>query len=119
MTPPYFYAVLEQHLSILGVYMPVIFSTPTSHRVFMFDKDASLMLKAMKTSGNIPGALFPEAVPDALSSLQERVQIESNDEDESSAEDNNYVGIQKKATPLIELMERAINQNEKLLWEQG
>ncbi len=99
--------------------MPVIFSTPSSHRVFMFDKDASMMLKAMKTSGNIPGALFPEAIDDALKALQERVQLESNDENESATDDDNHVGIQKKALPLMELMQRAIEQNEKLLWEQG
>ena len=99
--------------------MPVIFSTPTSHRVFMFDKDANMMLKAMKTSGNIPGALFPEALGDALAALQERVQLESNDEDDSVADDDNHVGVQTKALPLIELMQRAIEQNEKLLWEKG
>jgi len=99
--------------------MPVIFSTPSSHRVFMFDKDANKMLKAMKTSGNIPGALFPEAIEDALSSLEERVQLESNDEIETVAEDDNHVGIQTKAMPLIELMQRAIEQNEKLLWEKS
>lgn len=99
--------------------MPVIFSTPSSHRVFMFDKDASMMLKAMKTSGNIPGALFPDAIDDALKSLQERVQLESRDEVELETDDDNHVGIEKKALPLIELMQRAIEKNEKLLWEKG
>ena len=99
--------------------MPVIFSTPTSHRVFMFDKDASMMLKAMKTSGNIPGALFPEAITDALDSLKERVQIEVNEVDEAAVNEEDHVGIQKKALPLMDLMQRAIEQNEKLLWEQG
>jgi len=99
--------------------MPVIFSTPSSHRVFMFDKDATMMLKAMKTSGNIPGALFPEAINDALMALQERVQLDSSDEDEATTEDDNHIEIQKKALPLIELMQRAIEQDEKLLWEKG
>lgn len=100
--------------------MPVIFSTPSSHRVFMFDKDANLMLKAMKTSGNIPGALFPEAIPDALSSLEKRVQLESNDEETNVTDKNSdHVGIKSKALPLIEIMLRAIENNEKLLWEQG
>jgi len=101
--------------------MPVIFSTPTSHRVFMFDKDANMMLKAMKTSGNIPGALFPEAISEALSALEDRVQLENNEEEETNSTDKNsdHVGMKTKALPLIELMQRAIEQNEKLLWEEG
>ncbi|MEH6457251.1 MAG: DUF1840 family protein [Cocleimonas sp.] len=108
--------------------MPVIFCTPTSHRVFMFDKDAAFMLNAMKTSGNIPGALFSEAVTGALESLKSRIELDANEEgsneedtEQSSANDNdsNYVGVNTKALPLIELMERAIEQNEKLMWDKG
>ncbi len=55
--------------------MPVIFNTPTSHQIFMFDKDAAFMLKAMKTRGNILGALFPEAVIDALEALNSRIEL--------------------------------------------
>lgn len=99
--------------------MPVIFSTPTSHRIFMFDKDAQIMLKAMNTSGNIPGALFPEMIAEALRALQERVQVESHSEEEQANDDDAPVGINTKALPLIELMQRAIEKNEKFLWEQG
>ena len=99
--------------------MPVIFSTPTSHRVFMFDKDAKFMLKAMHTSGNIPGALFPEAVADALEALQKRIEIESNEEDSAQAEDSKHVDINTKALPLIKLMQGAIEQDEKLMWDKG
>lgn len=99
--------------------MPVIFSTPTSQRVFMFDKDAAKILKTIKTSGNIPGALFPEAIPDALKALQDHIKLESDNDEAQSAEDSNYVGIKTKALPLIELMQRAIEQNEKLMWDEG
>lgn len=113
--------------------MPVIFCTPTSHRVFMFDKDAAFMLKAMKTSGNIPGALFPEAVTDALDALKSRIELDANEEGSSeegsneedveqssvSDKDSDYIGVNTKALPLIELMKRAIEQNEKLMWDKG
>ena len=99
--------------------MPVVFNTPTSHRVTMFDKDATFMLKAMKTSGNIPGALFAEAIPDALKGLEERIKLESNDEASENTDDSNYVGLNTKALPLIKLMQRAIEQNEKLMWDKG
>jgi hypothetical protein len=96
--------------------MPVTFKTPTSHRITMLDKDAAFMLKAMQTSGNIPGALFTEALPDALKALKDRVEFEKNDED---TDDNNYVGVNTKALPLVELVERAIKKNEKLMWDKG
>ena len=99
--------------------MPVIFSTPTSHRVFMFDKDAKIMLEAMRTSGTIPGALYPEALADALKGIQERIQKDTSPEDEKSTEETQAVGIQTKALPLIELIQSAIVENEKLLWKQG
>lgn len=99
--------------------MPVTFNTATSHRVTMFDKDAAFMLKAMKTSGNIPGALFAEAVPDALEDLKTRIALESTEDAPENTDDSNYVGVNTKALPLIELLERAIEQNEKLLWDNG
>lgn len=105
--------------------MPVIFSTPTSHRVFMLDKDAAFMLKAMRTSGNIPGALFSEDIPSALSELQARLQLEQQNHEENEEQnaatnqDNDFVSINTKALPLVELLERAVAQNEKLLWTEG
>ena len=105
--------------------MPVIFNTPTSQRVIMFDKDAAFMLKAMKTSGNIPGALFPEAVSEALEALKTRIDLENNAENtdteqsNSNDDDNDHIGLNTKALPLIELMEKALAQNEKLLWDHG
>ena len=101
--------------------MPVIFNTPTSERIIMFDKDADFMLKAMKTSGNIPGALYADDVSDALKALKNRVEIESNDTELESNNDNDsdHVGLNTKALPLIELMQKAIDQEEKLMWDNG
>ena len=102
--------------------MPVIFSTPTSHRVFMLDKDADFMLKAMQTSGNIPGALYSEAASDALEALKSRIELDSEEDSEKNpdgGDNKDYIGINTKALPLIELMQRAIDQNEKLIWDKG
>lgn len=99
--------------------MPVIFKTPTSHSVLMLDKDAELMISAMETSGNIPGALFPEYIADSLDSLIKKVKIESDNEIPDQDDDSNHVSINNKALPLIELMKTAIENNEKLLWDKG
>lgn len=103
--------------------MPVIFSTPTSHRIFMFDKDAILMLQAMQISGKIPGALFPEALEDALKALKKTIELANEKEDfdpnDLKNNDSNYVTANTKALPLIELIQRAIEKNEKLIWNKG
>lgn len=99
--------------------MPVIFKTPTSQRVIMLDRDAEMMLKTISTSGNIPGALYPEAIPAALEALEARIKLESNDEDLAQTEDSDQVGIHTRAFPLIELMQSAIEKNETLMWDNG
>ncbi len=99
--------------------MPVIFKTPTSQRVIMLDRDAEMMLKTISTSGNIPGALYPEAIPAALEALEARIKLESNDEDLAQTEDSDQVGIHTRAFPLIELMQSAIEKNETLMWDKG
>lgn len=100
--------------------MPVIFKTSTSHRVIMLDKDANMILKTFHTSGNIPGALYAEAIPDALEALKARIKLEThNDDVAKSEEDNNQVGLHTKAFPLIELMKSAIEKKETLMWNKG
>ena len=99
--------------------MPVIFKTATSQRVIMLDRDAEMMLKTISTSGNIPGALYPEAIPAALEALEARIKLESNDEDLAQTEDSDQVGIHTRAFPLIELMQSAIEKNETLMWDNG
>lgn len=101
--------------------MPVIFKTPTSYRIFMLDSDAKFILEALQTSGNIPGTLFPEALPSALETLKNRVEIASDVGVDVSTqdEDGDDVSIHTKAAPLIELIQTAITQNEKLMWDKG
>jgi len=99
--------------------MPVIFKTPTSHRVIMLDKDANMMLKTFHTSGKIPGALYPEAIPDALDALKTRIKLESHDEGVEKNEDDKHVGLHTRAFPLIKLMQSAIEKSETLMWDKG
>ena len=100
--------------------MPIVFSTPTSHRVIMLDRDAEMMLKTIHTSGNVPGALYPEAIPAAIEALEARIKLESHNEEESAkTEDSDAVDMQTRAFPLIELMHSAIEKNETLMWDEG
>lgn len=100
--------------------MPIIFKTQTSQRVIMLDKDANMMLKTFHTSGNVPGAMYPDAIPDALVALETRIKLETHEEEVAKTEgDNNQVGLHTKAFPLIKLMKSAIEKNETLMWNKG
>jgi len=85
----------------------------------MLDRDANMMLKTFHTSGNIPGALYSEAIPDALEALKTRIKLESHDEELAQTEDNDHVGVHTRAFPLIELMQSAIEKSETLMWDKG
>ena len=100
--------------------MPIIFRTPTSHRVVMLDSHADIVFKTIRTSGNIPGALHPENIPAAIEALEARIKLEShNDEESAQTEDSDAVDMQTRSLPLIELMQSAVEKNETLMWDKG
>ena len=100
--------------------MPIIFRTPTSQRVIMLDQHAEMILKTIHTSGNVPGALYPEAIPAAIEALEARIKLESlNDEESAQTEDSDAVDMQTRSLPLIELMQSAVEKNETLMWDKG
>ena len=100
--------------------MPIIFRTPTSQRVIMLDQHAEMILKTIHTSGNVPGALYPEAIPAAIEALDARIKLESlNDEESAQTEDSDAVDMQTRTLPLIELMQSAVEKNETLMWDKG
>ena len=100
--------------------MPIIFRTPTSQRVIMLDQHAEMILKTIHTSGNVPGALYPEAIPAAIEALEALIKLESlNDEESAQTEDSDAVDMQTRSLPLIELMQSAVEKNETLMWDKG
>ncbi len=99
--------------------MSIIFNTSTSQRVIMLDRDAEIMLKTIHTSGSVPGALYPEAIPAAIEALEARIKLESHEEESAKTEDSDAVDMQTRAFPLIELMHSAIEKNETLMWDEG
>ena len=100
--------------------MPIIFRTPTSQRVIMLDQHAEMILKTIHTSGNVPGALYPEAIPAAIEALEAKIKLESqNDEESAQTEDSDAVDLQTRSLPLIELMKSAVEKNETVMWDKG
>ena len=104
--------------------MLITFETKAYANITMFGDIAKKLIKYMGHSGNVPGAILAEDLPKALERLRSGVQsemlVEQMSESESEQDDNdNYVSIDKRAKPLIELIEAAIAQNVDVMWDQS
>jgi len=101
--------------------MLVTFKTSAHGNITMFGDVAKSLLLLMGQSGNVPGALMSEDVPQALQQLQDGIK-QNNDEEPAPPldEDDNApapVAISVRAKPLVELLEAAIASNESVMWE--
>ncbi len=104
--------------------MLITFQTDSYANITMFGDIALKLLKYMGHSGTVPGAIKAEDIPIALDMLKQAVSAEIKsagdkpdaelDEDEAE----NYVSIDKRAKPLIELLEAAAAQNEDVMWDK-
>lgn len=92
----------------------------------MFGDAAEALLKMMGQSGNIPGAIMAESVPQALANLQAALKVEEAKPEpddvasDISADDDdraNKVALATRAVPLIELLEAAIKSNDNVQWD--
>lgn len=109
--------------------MLVTFTTNAYSDITMFGTAAVALLKLMGQSGNVPGAIMAEDVPAALAQLNDELQrisaeqsapADSAGTDDSSDDDENEVviGLDKRAGPLVKLLEAAIAAKENVLWSE-
>ena len=77
----------------------------------MFENYAKHMLKLMKQSGKVPGALQAEDVATALAALQQGLKAENNDSDDDE------VSMSTRAYPLTQLLKHAIAEEEYVMWD--
>ncbi len=92
--------------------MLIQFSCKTNPDVSMFESYAKHMLKLMNQSGKIPGALRPEDIAVALSSLQQGLKAETNDDT-----DDDDISMNTRAYPLIQLLKHAVAEKEYVTWD--
>ena len=101
--------------------MLITFETKAYANITMFGDIAKRFIKAMGHSGTVPGAIKAEDLPNALMQLRSVVQAEvavdkNSNNNRRLEEDEEYVSIDKRAKPLIELLEAAIEQNQDVIW---
>ena len=101
--------------------MLIKFETNSYPTIVMFDYVAKKLISLMGHSGTIPSAIGAEDISGALYKLQlalnneiEEKSSEGNQEDE---EDEDYVSLNKRAIPLIELLQSAEKNEESVMWD--
>ncbi|MCB5190024.1 DUF1840 domain-containing protein [Methylobacillus arboreus] len=98
--------------------MLVTFSTARYSDIMLFGDIAKQLLKLMGHSGTVPGAILADDVPQALQHLQQGLgSVTSPDTNPSETEDQPAnVSLQKRALPLIKLLESAISNHSNVMW---
>lgn len=105
--------------------MLVKFETKYYPTIVMFGDVAKQLIKFMGHSGTIPSAIDAKDVPFALQNLQERLKyvneiIETTSESYNNSDDKEeYVSLDKRAKPLIELLQTAIKEDEYVMWDKA
>jgi hypothetical protein len=86
--------------------------------ITMFGDVATRLLRMMGQSGSIPGAILAQDIPSALERLRHATSGEPDPSQAKQAggDAEPQVGMKQRAFPLIELLERAANQNADVSW---
>lgn len=111
--------------------MLVTFRTSAYSDITMFGTAAVSLLKLMGQSGNVPGAILAEGIPEALQTLQaglaQQGDSESSDDSANSVSqqsgfddesESKPVSLHTRAGPLINLLEAAAVAGENVQWNK-
>ena len=100
--------------------MLVRFDTKSA-TITMFGDVAKKLLKLMGQSGDVPGALLSRDIPAAVERLRRAVAAEPDQakQDKPAEEDGEAtVGLKHRAFPLIDLLDRAGQRGDDVVWEE-
>lgn len=99
------------------------FSSPAANDIPMLDAHARVLIEMMGHAPSTRGAIAAADVPAALARLRaavaahretERAQPAGRDAEE---EEREHVDLKRRAFPVIQLLERAAQAEEPVLWE--
>ncbi|MDR5171170.1 DUF1840 domain-containing protein [Methylobacillus flagellatus] len=100
--------------------MLVTFSTARYSDIMLFGDVAKQLLQLMGHSGTIPGAILAADVPRALQHLQQGLEgaaAPDNPESPDTEDEAVHVSLKKRALPLIELLQSAIQNQSDVMWK--
>jgi hypothetical protein len=85
--------------------------------VTMFGDIALTLLKMMGHSGTVPSALLAKDIPAAVAQLKSGLAMTSDTDATTKEEgEESRVSLRKRAFPLVELMERAVERGVDITW---
>ncbi|AJR05972.1 DUF1840 domain-containing protein [Photobacterium gaetbulicola] len=111
--------------------MLVTFKCKVHGNVVMFGDVAKQMLRFMGHCENIPGALDPQDIDDALCRLTSEInklhqlELKAADEDAGDVDDvaeldmEPVISLHTRATPLIEMLQAAKKADCHVMWQEG
>jgi len=104
--------------------MLVVFKSRAYGNITMFGDIAVKLLKLMGRSADIPSAILPEDIPEALKRLKTALAKEDSEtetaekgQDEDVEFIDEPVSLSNRAIPLIELFEAAVAEGVPVMWE--
>ena len=100
--------------------MLVRFDTKSA-TITMFGDVATKLLRLMGQSGSVPGALLSADIPAAVERLRRALAAEGDQpkQDKRGEEEGEaVVGLKHRAFPLIDLLERAAQRGDDVVWEE-
>ena len=95
--------------------MFITFSSKAYENISYFNTLGKQLIVLMGHSGAVPGAIKAVELPDALQKLQQsfvKPQVKSGFDDDEPPE----IGLEKRAIPLIHLLQASIKNNCDVLW---
>ncbi len=102
--------------------MLVTFSCSAYADITMFGDVAVCLLRLMRHSGTVPGAILAEDVQVALERLVAANQVESQllgpEKSRDDDEEEPDVSLSHRALPLIELLEAAVKTKCNVMWDK-
>lgn len=105
--------------------MLVTFSCDVYANTTYFGDVAQTLLKMMGQSGNVPGAILAEDVPEALQRLHDALESVKETLPDTSEDDNDQdrwqekpVSLAHRALPLIELLTAASQAQSNVMWDK-
>lgn len=98
--------------------MLIEFKSEHDGSLVLFGKVATALLDMMGTSGRDKGALRAEDVPGALEQLKTGLAQRATDPDEDDDSDDDDVPLNRRAVPVIELLEKTVASGGYFMWQE-
>jgi len=99
--------------------MLIKFETSLHPPILMFDYVGKRLIKLMRHSGSVPGAINANDILVALNELQTALNkdIELEEDNNNLNDEEEIISLNKRAIPLIELLEAAIENEKGVMWD--